>query len=62
MQHGHLPVAKIERILQAEGTVSKGVLGIDISRDDIGDVTRTAGVDVHAGIRDQWHADVSAAR
>ena len=45
MQHGHLPVGKIERILQADGTVSKGVLGIDISRDDIGTVTGPLGVE-----------------
>ena len=44
VQHGHLPVAKIERILQAEGTVSQGVLGIDISREDIGDVSGPLGV------------------
>jgi hypothetical protein len=44
VQHGKLPVAKIQRILQAEGTVSQGVLGIEISRDDIGDVTGPLGV------------------
>lgn len=44
VQHGHLPVAKIQRILQAEGTVSQGVLGIDIDRDDIGDVAGPLGV------------------
>jgi uncharacterized protein DUF1259 len=44
VQHGHLPVAKIQRILQAEGTVSNGVLAIDISRDDIGDVAGPLGV------------------
>lgn len=43
-QHGRLPVAKMEQILQAQGTVSKGVLGIDISRDDIGDVAGPLGV------------------
>ena len=44
VQHGHLPAAKMQQILQAEGTVSKGVLGIEISRDDIGDVTGPLGV------------------
>ena len=43
-QHGHLPVAKMEAILQAYGMVSKGVLSIDISRDDIGDVKGPLGV------------------
>jgi hypothetical protein len=43
-QHGRLPVKQIERILHAEGTVSKGVLGIDISRDDIGKVKGPRGV------------------
>jgi hypothetical protein len=41
---GRLPVAEIERIVQAEGTVSGGVLSIDISRDDIGDVAGPLGV------------------
>jgi hypothetical protein len=44
VQHGKLPVAKIQRILQAEGTVSQGVLGIEISRDDIGEVAGPLGV------------------
>ena len=44
VQHGHLPAAQIQRILQAQGTVSKGVLGVDISRDDIGDVSGPLGV------------------
>jgi Domain of Unknown Function (DUF1259) len=43
-QHGKLPVERIERILHASGTVSKGVLGIDIDRDDIGDVAGPLGV------------------
>lgn len=43
-QHGHLPVEGIQRILQAEGSVSKGVLGIDIDRDDIGDARGPLGV------------------
>ena len=43
-QHGSLPVSAIQRILQAEGTVSHGVLTIDISRDDIGDVAGPLGV------------------
>ncbi len=43
-QHGRLPVTEIEAILQAQGTVSQGVLSIDIDRDDIGDVTGPRGV------------------
>jgi hypothetical protein len=43
-QHGHLPVTKMEAILQAKGSVSNGVLGIDIDRDDIGDVKGPRGV------------------
>jgi hypothetical protein len=41
---GHLPVTRMQQILQAEGTVSNGVLVIDISRDDIGDVRGPLGV------------------
>lgn len=43
-QSGKLPVAEIEHILRAVGTVSKGVLQIDISRDDIGRVSGPLGV------------------
>ncbi len=43
-QHGHLPVDRMQRILQAEGTVSQGVLGIDLSRDDIGTARGPLGV------------------
>jgi hypothetical protein len=43
-QHGKLPVDRIERILHAKGKVSKGVLSIDIDRDDIGDVAGPIGV------------------
>jgi hypothetical protein len=39
-----LPVAKMEQILQAKGSVSGRVLGIDISRDDIGPVSGPLGV------------------
>jgi hypothetical protein len=37
-QSGTLPAKRIQEIVQAEGTVTSGVLGIDLSRDDIGDV------------------------
>lgn len=43
-QRGKLPVDQIQEILQAEGMVSKGVLSIDIEREDIGDVTGPLGV------------------
>jgi Domain of Unknown Function (DUF1259) len=42
--HGHLPAAKIQHVLQAEGTLTNGVLVIDLSRDDIGDVAGPLGV------------------
>jgi hypothetical protein len=41
---GHLPVAQMQRILQAEGTVTNHVLVIDLSREDIGDVIGPRGV------------------
>ncbi len=43
-QHGKLPAKQIQQIVQAEGTVTKGVLGIDIERKDIGDVAGPLGV------------------
>jgi hypothetical protein len=43
-QHDHLPVDDMEKILQAQGTVTNGVLSIDIDRDDIGDVAGPMGV------------------
>jgi Domain of Unknown Function (DUF1259) len=41
---GKLPVKKIEEIVRAEGTVTNGVLGIEIERQDIGDVAGPLGV------------------
>ena len=43
-QHGHLPVAKIQQLLRAQGTVSQGILSIDIGREDIGEVAGPLGV------------------
>lgn len=43
-QRGTLPAERIQHIVQAEGTVSDGVLSIDISRDDIGQVDGPRGV------------------
>lgn len=43
-KRGELPADQIQTILQAEGAVSSGVLSIDVSRDDIGDVTGPDGV------------------
>lgn len=43
-QAGRLPVDQIQEIIQAQGTVTKGVLDISISRDDIGDVSGPEGV------------------
>lgn len=44
-QSGKLPAARIQKIIQAEGTVTKGVLSIDISRDDLGTVHGPRGVE-----------------
>jgi hypothetical protein len=41
---GGLPVDAIERIVNAKGTVSGGVLNIELDRDDIGDVHGPLGV------------------
>jgi hypothetical protein len=43
-QRGMLPADQIQRIVQAQGTVSAGVLSIDIERQDIGDVAGPLGV------------------
>jgi hypothetical protein len=43
-QSGKLPAEEIEKIVQAEGTVTDGVLSIDLSRDDIGEVKGPLGV------------------
>jgi hypothetical protein len=43
-QHGKLPVKEIERIVQAQGTVSKGVLSISIDRTDMPKVSGPLGV------------------
>lgn len=44
VQHAALPVEKIEAIVQAQGTATKGVLSIDIERKDVGDVVGPLGV------------------
>jgi uncharacterized protein DUF1259 len=43
-QHGKLPAEAIQKIVQAQGTVTDGVLSIDIERSDIGDVKGPLGV------------------
>jgi Domain of Unknown Function (DUF1259) len=43
-QQGDLPADQIQQIVQAEGTVTNGVLSIDIERQDIGDVSGPLGV------------------
>jgi hypothetical protein len=43
-RRGRLPVGGIQRILEAEGSVSAGVLGISIERPDIGPVQGPMGV------------------
>ncbi|MCW2966350.1 MAG: hypothetical protein JWM71_122 [Solirubrobacteraceae bacterium] len=43
-QHGTLPAKEIQKIVGAEGTVSSGVLGIGIDREDIGKVKGPQGV------------------
>ncbi|MGI8623928.1 MAG: DUF1259 domain-containing protein [Solirubrobacteraceae bacterium] len=47
-QRGKLPRKRIEEIVRAEGTLSSGVLGISIGRDDIGDVKGGMGVTFNA--------------
>jgi hypothetical protein len=44
-QEGKLPSKQIEKILELEGSVSDGVLSIDVSRDDIGKVRGPFGVE-----------------
>jgi hypothetical protein len=43
-QDGVLPAEQIQQIVQAQGTVTKGVLSIDLERRDIGDVSGPLGV------------------
>lgn len=43
-QAGKLPVKRIEEIIQAQGTVTNGVLSIGIARSDIGNATGPQGV------------------
>jgi hypothetical protein len=43
-QHGRLPSQQIQQIIQAQGTVTQGVLSIDIARSDIGNVAGPLGV------------------
>jgi hypothetical protein len=43
-QRGTLPADQIQQIVQAEGTVTDGVLSIDIEREDIGEVDGPLGV------------------
>jgi len=43
-QEGMLPADRIQEIVQAQGTVTEGVLSIDIDRDDIGDISGPLGV------------------
>ncbi|MEA2481807.1 MAG: hypothetical protein QOJ07_3729 [Thermoleophilaceae bacterium] len=40
-QHGKLPYSDIQTILEAEGSVTGGVLGVGMDRDDIGTVKKT---------------------
>jgi hypothetical protein len=44
-QSGKLPSGKIQTLLELEGSVSDGVLSIDVSRDDIGTVRGPLGVE-----------------
>jgi hypothetical protein len=46
-KHGKLPVAKMQEILQTEGDVSGGVLGVDMDRDDLaGKVKGFQGIEI----------------
>lgn len=44
-QSGKLPSEKIQKILELEGSVTDGVLSIDVSRDDLGKVRGPLGVE-----------------
>lgn len=44
-QSGKLPADHMQKILQLEGSVTKGVLSIDVSRDDLGKVRGPLGVE-----------------
>jgi hypothetical protein len=44
-QSGKLPSKEIEKILELEGSVSNGVLSIDVSRNDLGKVRGPLGVE-----------------
>lgn len=56
-QHGTLPAEGIQAIIEAEGTVEEGVLGISVDRDDIGDVTGPGGVPFKPSF--QIHGDLT---
>jgi hypothetical protein len=43
-QHGKLPAKQIQEIIEAEGMVSKGVLGIGVERTDLGPIGGPQGV------------------
>ncbi len=43
-QEGKLPAGRIQEIIQAQGTVTNGVLSIDVARTDIGNVAGPLGV------------------
>ena len=43
-QHGSLPAVEIERIVEADGLMSDGVLTINVKRDDIGTVEGPLGI------------------
>jgi hypothetical protein len=43
-QKGKLPSQRIQEIVQAQGSVTKGVLNIDLQRSDIGEVQGPLGV------------------
>jgi hypothetical protein len=43
-QHGDLPTGRIQQILDAEGSLSSGVLSVEIARHDIGDVKGPGGI------------------
>jgi hypothetical protein len=43
-KHGHLPADAIEKVLEAEGSTTNGVLGVNPGRDDIGTVQGPLGV------------------
>jgi hypothetical protein len=47
-KHGRLPVQEMQKVLEAEGSTTKSVLGITVARDDLGTIKGPGGVPIAA--------------